>query len=141
MVIGVHAGPHQHVEGLAAVGGDADPRVEAVDAVRVLRVDAEVEVVEGSVTDIVVRARLTPREAAVLRLVEGVLLGLDQRVDDVRIRRRDGQAHAAQVAFGQPVLRRQLLPAAAAVHGQVQTRARTARTEEPGPAPVVPHRH
>src|SRR5207249_3862496 len=68
------------------------------------------------------------------------LLGLDERIDDVRIRSRDRQADASEVAFGEAVVFGVALPVFAGVVGDVQAGARAAGVEVPRPAAILPHR-
>ncbi len=126
--------------GLARVVGNADARPQAVHAVRVLRVDPEVGVVERAVAEVLSRPGVLPAPSSVGRPVEAVLLRLDEGVHDLRRRPGDPQSDAAQISLGKPVLRGEPRPAFSSVARHVQARARAARLEEPGPTPVLPHR-
>src|SRR5262249_15084852 len=77
---------------------------------------------------------------AVARAQQGALGGLDRGVDDLGVGAREGEVDAAELAPGQAVLLGAALPGAAAVVARVETGARPARLEGPGPAAELPHR-
>jgi hypothetical protein len=124
----------------AAVVRHHQPRRQVVEAVRPGGIDPDVGVVERPLGRGLVLVDLLPALAAVVRAEQGALLGLDQGVDDVRVRARDGEADSPELSLGQAVLLREAPPALAAVVGDVEPGARAAGPEGPGPAPVVPHR-
>ena len=105
--------------------------------VGVLRVDRERRVVPGPLPQRAVAARERPRLAPVVRAEEPALLGLDERVDALRERRRHRDAHLAPDALGEP-LARDLLPRVAAVARDVERGAGAAAHQLPGPAPRLP---
>ena len=74
--------------------------------VGVLRVDGERRVVPGPLPQRAVAARERPGLAPVVRAEEPALLRLDERVDALRIRRRDRDAHLAPDPLGEPFARR-----------------------------------
>jgi hypothetical protein len=141
VIVGVDFRERDHgPERLAAVVRDGDQREDVVDAVRILRVDADVGVVERAVGDVVLGVDRRPFAAAVVGAQERALLGFHEGVDDARIRARDGDADASEVAFRHSILLGEPLPGRAAVVRHMQARAGAAGVEEPRPAAVLPHR-
>src|SRR5262249_2966239 len=107
----------QALEGRPGVVRDLDPRHQVVDAVRPRGIDPEVGVVEGPLGVLGVVVDRLPGAAAVARADDGALLRLDDGVDGLRRRGRDGDADAAQLALGQPVVGGPAGPGGAAVVG------------------------
>ena len=100
-------------EGLAAVLGDLHPGVHRVDACFDLGIDEELLVVLRPAGD--VRAALLPQPPLVDRAEEAArLVGcFDDGIDDVGLRRSDGEADPPHVFLGEPVF--QFLPRRPAV--------------------------
>jgi len=88
------------VERLSSVLRDLHPGVHGIDAGLDLRVDEDLLVVLRARRDVV--APLLPRPSLIGRSVEppGLVGGLDDGVDDVGARRRDGEADPSHVLLG-----------------------------------------
>ena len=139
VVVGVHLIPgDQRLKGFTAILADGDDGVEVVEAVVILRVDKDVGIVEGPVTDVFI-TDFFPFKATVIGTVEGCFFCLDQGVNAFGVGRGNGQADAAQFAGGQAVFFGALLPVFPAVVAHVQTAALAAGIKKPGPALVLPH--
>ncbi len=130
-VLGLFA---QAAKALAAVVGDLQKGVHRVDAVELVRI--------GEDLGVVVAARrmpgaLLPAFAAVGGAEEAALvgLGLDDRVDDVRVLRREREADPADVPLGHP--RVELAPGLAAVDRLVNGRLGPAADERPDVAATL----
>ena len=114
---------------LAAVLGDVQPGVHGVDAIDIVRIGNQFVVVLRAGADVV--ATFIPACAGVGGTVDAslVALSLDDRVQDVGIRRREGQADAAHLHAGQPA--GQLGPGSPRVDGLVDPRAGPAVNQRP----------
>ena len=123
----------------AAVGRDVDDRVQVVEALAVVRVDAQVTEVERPRRDAVVPVDRGEPEAAVGALQQRVLGRLQQAVDDLRIARGDLEARTAEFAVGDAVVRFEARPGVAAVERAMEARALPAAVEVERRAPVLPH--
>ncbi len=153
-------GAGHHVRGVArvdpqgvVVGVDppadrfpARPRVPAhpargpglVDAVGVPGIGDQEAEIERAILDGPAVAGARPGGAHVVRAVEAGVRRLDDGVDPVRARRRDGDRDAAQFAGRQAG--GEFLPGRAAVEAAVQPAARSAGREEIRAAPELPRR-
>src|SRR4029079_17507950 len=130
----------------AVVGGD-EATVRLVNLVGVLRIDDEVGGVEGAPEHVLAAVARLPGLAAIVGAIEPVFrrLGFDEGVDDVRIRRGDGDGDAAPRLGGEAGGRRDLAPVRAAV-GRLPEAAAARRigagaagAEGPAFAAGVPH--
>src|SRR5712692_4670196 len=130
---------HQQGELLPAVGGAVGSGIEHIDRVGIRRVSDDVRVIPGALAEAVVVVDAAPFFAAIVGAVQTPLLGFDQRVDPVRVRRRNGNADTPQQPLGQPVAF-QALPRRAAVAGAVKPAARPAACQAPGTARGFPER-
>ena len=128
-------------EGAPAVIRDPDDRTEVVDPQVIRRIDVDLGVVERAVEHaVVVVDQLEVASAVGGEVQPAVLHRLDQRVDPVRVRARDREAHAPHLRIRESVLLRQLRPALAPVVRDVEPRpVAVPGLEEPGPAPERPH--
>ena len=131
---------HHRAERAPRVLAHLNRAVKAVEPVLVGRVDPQVGVVEGPGRDAPSVADRAPAGAPVVGAQELAPLRFHQRVGHVRVRARDRDADPPQLARRQAVLRPQALPACAPVVGDEESAPRSARTEEPRPAPKRPHR-
>ena len=138
VMVDVHALRGQPAPRLAAVVGHLDEGVERIDAVEAVRVGVEFVVVHG-------RARLVARgPAPVLAHVlaaEGAAVvprRLDDRVDHVRVNRRNRHPDPPLVARRQPAVDR--APGVSAVRGLVDPGARPAVDHRPLVPPPLPRR-
>src|SRR6185295_12882056 len=123
-------------EGLAAVLAGLEQHVHGVDAVGIEGIDEQLLIVLRAVRDVV--AALLPTAAGVGRAEEaaGLADGLDDGVDGVRLRRREGEADAPHVLLGQAG--GELLPGGAAVGGPVDAALGAAVDQGPDvAAPLV----
>ncbi len=109
-------------EAAAAVLADDQPAAGLEDPVGVRRIDDEAGEVERAPDHVLALVAFRPGRAAVRRPVERRVLRLHERVDDVRVRRRDGHLHAAPGRPGQSLVRArgQRGPARPAVGGSVE---------------------
>ena len=128
-----------HLEGPSPIGALADHAVEVEQAVRVLRIGMDLGIIEGPVADVLGGDKV-PIQAPVGGLVQTGLLGLDERVDNVRVRGAHRQAHAAELAARQALVLAELIPVVAAVVRDVQAAAFSTGGEEPGLPVEGPHR-
>ena len=97
MVVRVRSAVGQdHLEGPSPVGALAHHAVEVEQAVRVLRIGVDLGIVEWPVAD-VLGGHKVPIQAPIGGLVETGLLGLDERINNVRVRRAHCQAHSAEL--------------------------------------------
>ena len=94
-------------------------------------------IVERAVSDVFGRHQV-PFHAPVRGLVQSSLLGLDQSVDNVRVCRAHGEAHAAQFSR-QPFIFPKSGPVVPAVVGDIQATALSTRGEEPRLPVKGPH--
>ena len=138
VMVHVHALRGEPAPRLAPVVGHLDEGVERVDAVEAVRVGVELVVVHR-------RARLVARGAApVLAHVlaaEGAAVAhrrLDDRVEHVRVDRRDCHPDPPLVARRQPAVDR--APGVASVRGLVDARARPAVDHRPLVPAALPRR-
>ena len=90
----------QELEGLAAVGGAEQAGVLGVHGVGVLRVREDGGEVPGPLAEPSVIVDALPVLAAIVGAVQAALLGLDHRVDALRVRRRDADVNSAEDARG-----------------------------------------
>ena len=149
VVVGVDLGGRVRREVVPPVRGAVQTRTAQVKPLRIVRVDADLAVVHGTV---VRGARLHPRLAAVgrlpgARLAVGVFLGtealsrgarvgFDDRPDEVPVPAVDVEPDATHVTLRQAA--GELRPVVAAVHRPVDTATRTAAVETPQrPLPLV----
>ena len=114
------------VERLAAVGRSERAGVEQVDGVLAVRVRGDVGVVERALPEAAGRVHQRPARAGIVGRVEAAVLVLDQRVDAIRVRARDGDADPADDAGRQTLGAGDLRPGLAAVGGLEQPAARAA---------------
>jgi hypothetical protein len=130
VVIDVLRSLAQRLERAPAVVRDEDQHVHHVDAIHVFRIGDDARVVHRRH---VVGVAPLPTLPAIRRAEDAAppLLRLDRRVEDVRVRGRDGEADATEVARGQA--RPDLLPRRARV-GRFVERAFGAAVDE---RPVV----
>ncbi len=133
------AGDHR-AERPPRVLADPNRAVQAVEAVLVRRVDANVGVVEGPWRDPRLVADGAPACAPVVRAKEFAALRFHQGVDHLRVGSRHRHADAAQLALRQPVFRPELRPVLARVVRDEEAAPRPSRAEEPRPPPERPHR-
>ena len=89
----------------AAVGAHDERAVRLVDAVLVLRIDDEIREVERTPEHVLAAVAQLPRRAAVVGAIEAVQRRhrLDERVDDVRLGRRDRHRDASPRLGRQPL--------------------------------------
>ena len=127
-----------HLERPTSVRALADHAVQVEQAVRVLRVGMNLRIVERAVSDVLGRHQ-APFHAPIRGLVQSGLLGLDQGVNDVRVCRAHGEAHAAQLSAGQSFIFPQSGPVVPAVVGDVQATALSTGGEEPRLPVKGPH--
>ncbi len=123
------------VEGLAAVEGDLEEGVHAVDPVDVVGVGEDLVVVLRAAGDVV--RHLRPALAAIRGAEEPALvaLRLDHRVEDVGVGGRDVHADLAHVDLGQAL--GELAPGGAGVGGLVDRRLRAAVDQGPDVAAAL----
>ena len=114
---------------LAAVLGDVQPGVHGVDAIDIVRIGNQFVVVLRAGADVV--AAFLPACAGVGGTVDASLVGLslDDRVQDVGVRRREGQADAAHLHLGQSA--GQFGPGRSRIDGLVDPRAGSAVDQRP----------
>src|SRR6185436_21033952 len=94
----------------------------------------------GALAQVAALAGLLPRLAAVARAEDTAFFRLDDRVDVLRIRRRDAHADDAERAFRQAFTLRDVFPCVAAVRRLPERRAVAAALEAVGRAPHAPCR-
>ena len=107
-------------------------------AIRVLGVGEDLHVVPGSLAELVIRAHVLPRRAAVVRAVHAARVGLDERPHPGRLRGRHGDPDVAPQTRRKPGILGQLGPVLAAVRGLEHPAPRAAGHERPGPAHRLP---
>src|SRR5262245_11256271 len=107
------------LEGLAAVDALEQTHGRAIHDVGILGIDREGGEIPGPLAEVVLAIDQGPLLAAVVAAVKAALLGLNERVDAIRVAGRHGNADPAPVAIGQAVFL-ELLPGIAAVDGNVQ---------------------
>ena len=136
VAVHVHAAPLDVPPGAAAVLGHVQEGVEHVHAIDLVRVAHDLVVIHRGRTGVVAHPR--PRRAAIGAAEEAgqAVLRLDDRVDDVGVRRRDAQPDLAQVAGRQAA--GGLGPRRAAVGGTPDARARPAVDHRPHVAATLP---
>ena len=127
-----------HLKRPASVRALADHAVQVEQAVRVLRVGMNLRIVERAVSNVLGRHQV-PFHAPIRGLVQSGLLGLDQGVDNVRVCRAHGQAHAAQLSAGQPFIFPKSGPVVPAVVGDIQATPLSTGGEEPRLPVKGPH--
>ncbi len=127
VVVGVDAVlSAQRAECFPSILADLQVRVQAVEAVFVLGVDADVAVVERAWCDVRRVVDHAPGFAAVVGPIQSVLRCLDERVDDVGVVLCNRDPQAAEVAFWQPLFVSEFFPRLSAIVRYVQSTARSA---------------
>src|SRR6185312_8797667 len=134
----------EFVERLAAVVRNVHIDVRHVDRVRILGVDVNAHVIERALGELVVAVDERPGPAGVVRLEQtagvALVVGLDQRVDDVGIAGRDRDPGLADDPVRQAWVVRDVAPVRAAIGALVDAAARAAAGKRPGPPRSLPRR-
>ncbi len=136
MVIAVRSA--EAIPGFAAVYGAEEAGVGDVDAIRIFRVGPDVREIPSALAEAVVVGDERPVGAAVVAAVEAAFFGFDECVDDVRIGAGNGNADAAERAFGNAVALK-TLPSGAVIVRTVEAVLGATAVESPGSAPAFPH--
>src|SRR5262245_28054733 len=85
---------------LAAVVALGEAHVGAINDVGVLRIDVHRREIPGPLAQIASAVDERPLDAAVVGAIKAAVLGFDERVDALAVRRRDGDADAAKGLSG-----------------------------------------
>ena len=87
-------------DGLAAIFGAVERDVGHIDDVRILRIDGDSAEIPGTAREARVSVGESPSVTAIVGTIKSRAFGLDERIDALAVR-RDGEADASSIAFGQ----------------------------------------
>ncbi len=126
------------VEGFAAIVGPVEAGVDGKDGVWFQRIGEDARVVPGALAELAILIHAAPGFACVVRAKHAAIFGFDERPDAIGIRWRDGDADAAEDAFGQSRISAEIGPGVAAVGGFEQAAIGAATFQIPRDAMHIP---
>src|SRR5258706_5730412 len=127
-------------EALAAVSTEQQDQIGLEDSVFILRIDNQIAEVKRTPDHEIAGVKASPGSTAIVGAIERALLGFDVGVNDLRLRRRDGDSDASprfcQQALGVAVV--DLGPMVATISRFEKAAAWTTTAESPALAAAVP---
>src|SRR5690348_15970005 len=121
------------VEGVTAVGGTVNGRVQHVDRIHIFWIGEDVMEVPGALREAMIWIDELPGVAGVLATVDAALLRFDDGIDAISVGTGDGYTNPAKNAGGKPVAL-QPFPGRAIVDGLIKSAAGPAADGRPGVA-------
>ncbi len=137
-IVTVAVGGRDAAERLASVGGSADADIQDPDGVGILGVGDDMGVVPSALAPLAATVREDPRCSGVVAAEDAAIEGFDDRIQSLRICRRDGEPDLADDALRQACISREVGPGLTAVRGFVKAAAGAAGVERVRRSPGFP---